>query len=413
MKFETNYHSLKNGVRVLTIPMSGVESLASLVLVRTGSRNESPEIAGISHVLEHMLFKGTKKYRTSLSLASAVDALGAEYNAYTAKEYTGYYIHADARHAGRAIEILGEMVTSPLLMEEELKREQGVIIEEINMYEDLPMERAEEEVENLLYMGNPLGRLIIGNKKTVAATTPETVRAYKDKWYRGGNVLIVLVGKLPKGERMELLENAFGGLPGGKLEQFVVPGAYGEERSFHLTKKTEQAHFAMAWPGHSLDNNDRYAAKVLATALGGSMSSRLFTEVREKRGLAYYVRAGHDPLYDVGQFVVKAGVKLEQLGEAKRVVMEQTATIGESVTESEVKLARDNLHGRTVLAMTDPMSVAQYYGHRTLLTDKVLGIDETLKALDKVTLSEVKRVAKELLRSELCRSVVVGPSFVG
>lgn len=408
MKFDTKYYKLKNGVRVLEIPMAGVESLAALVLVRTGSRNEEESQAGISHVLEHMLFKGSRKYPTPLSVASAVDSLGAQYNAYTGKEYTGYYIHADSRHRDKALEILGEMVVRPLLLSAELKREQGVIVEEINMYEDQPMERAEEEVENLLYQGSDLGRLIIGTKKTVRNTSTETVRAYKDKWYRGGNVLVVLAGKT-KGAG-KLLEDNFGDLPKGEMSNFVSQGRYGEERQNHLKKETEQAHFALGWPGYSLVQAERYPAKVMSVILGGTMSSRLFTEVREKRGLAYYVRASHDPLYDVGQFVIRAGVRLEKLGEAIKVVKDQTLNLATTVTEDELKLAKDNIRGRMVLALTDPMDVAQYYGHRTLATDDVLPIEKIMQSLEEVTLESVRQAAKELLTEGEMRSVVVGPA---
>ena len=415
MKFDTSYYTLKNGVRILEIPMEGVESIASLVLVKTGSRNEINEQAGISHVLEHMLFKGSKNYPTPLEVASAVDALGAEYNAYTGKEYTGYYIHADARHFDKAVSILSEMITKPLLKGAELKREQGVIIEEINMYEDLPQERAEEEMENVLYGGSSLGRLIIGTKETVAATTSATVRAYKDQWYRGGNVLVVLVGKVGSmngykdGQMKRLMEENFGEMPEGPVVSYTTLGMYGRERFYHLKKKTEQAHFAIGLPGYDMRSSSRYTAKVLANILGGTMSSRLFTEVREKRGLAYYVRASHDPLADVGQFTVKAGVRLEKLSEALDVVKDQILTIGKTVTEKELRLAKDNLHGRIVLSLTDPMSVAQYFGHRTLVTDDVMPVGEILKELDRVDLEAIRLAAKDLLLESEMRTVVVGP----
>lgn len=412
MKFNTDYFRLRNGVRILTIPMEGVESIASLVLVKTGSRNETDEQSGISHVLEHMLFKGTDRYPTPLDLATAVDALGAEYNAYTGKEYTGYYIHADARHFDKAIGVLSDMVTKPLIKEEELKREQGVIIEEINMYEDLPQERAEEELENILYSGSNLGRLIIGTKQTVAATTPTTVRAYKDAWYKGGNVLVILVGKVQtytQAQLESLMEDMFGSLENGDVSNFVTLGMYGKERSYHLKKKTEQAHFSIGWPGYDMRDPRRYSAKVLSIILGGSMSSRLFTEVREKRGLAYYVRAGHDPLADVGQFTVKAGVKLEKLAEAIDVVKDQTLKIGSTVTQKELQLAKDNIHGRMVLSLTNPMSVAQYFGHRTLITDDVMPVTDIMAELDKVDLDAIRDVAKHILTEEEMRTVVVGP----
>ena len=196
MKFDVSYTKLANGVRVLTIPMAGVESVTAMILCKTGSRNETLPQAGISHVLEHMVFKGTKKYPTPMAIAEAVDSIGAEQNAFTSKEYTGYYITSAAKHLGLTLDIQSQMLTTPTLPQDDLNREREVIVEEINMYEDQPMSKASEEFENLMYDGSAMGRMIIGTKETVRATTSADLRKYMSRWYRGGNILVVVAGRI-------------------------------------------------------------------------------------------------------------------------------------------------------------------------------------------------------------------------
>ena len=195
MQFDVNYSKLKNGVRVLTVPMAGVESVTAMILCKTGSRNETLPQAGISHVLEHMVFKGTTKYPSPMAIAEAVDSIGAEQNAFTSKEYTGYYITSAAQHLGLTLDIQSQMLTAPLLPQDDLNREREVIVEEINMYEDQPMSKANDEFENLMYGGSSMGRMIIGTKETVRSTTSQDLRQYMNRWYRGSNMMIVIAGK--------------------------------------------------------------------------------------------------------------------------------------------------------------------------------------------------------------------------
>ncbi|MFH2019580.1 MAG: pitrilysin family protein [bacterium] len=408
MQFQTSYTKLKNGVRVLTVPIKGAESVTALVLVKTGSRNESDKQAGISHVLEHMLFKGTKRYPTALLLAEAVDAMGALNNAFTGKEYTGYYITASGKHLPKSLDILGEMVTSPLLPGEDLKREREVIVEEINMYEDHPMERAGEEFENLIYGGSRMGKLIIGTKESVRATETKDLRTYMKKWYGGGNVLVVMAGKV-KNISEGIVEQNFGGLQKGTKLDYLESAGYGKEKDFHLKKKTEQAHFVIGVPGLSMLDPRRYALQVAEVVLGGNMSSRLFNEIREKRGLAYYVGAEIETNYDVGYLAVKAGVKLEKLTEAMAVVKQEMLELGETITEKEVASGKDYLLGKLPLSLEGSMEVARFLGMRALITSEIRQPEEVKEQIKKVTKAEVQKVLRELMSDEKLRSVVVGP----
>lgn len=410
MKFDTAYYKLANGVRVLTIAMQGVESVTALILAKTGSRNESVHQAGISHVLEHMVFKGTKSYPSPMDLASAVDGVGAEQNAFTSKEYTGYYITCAAKHLSLALDIQSEMVTVPLIPQVDLEREREVIVEEINMYEDHPMERAAEEFENLIYGGSSMGRLIIGTKETVRATSARSLKGYMKEWYRGGNMLVVVAGKLPANQVLtDMIQQQFGGIEKGNIAPYITTASYGKKQSYHLQKKTEQAHFLIGVPAISMDDPRRYSLQLGQVILGGGMSSRLFNEIREKRGLAYYVKADLDTSYDVGYLAVRAGVKLENLSEAMEVVRHELFRLADTLTELEVSRAKEYLLGRLTLSLEDSMGVAQFFGTRALILDKIRQPREVMSAVQRVTMKQVREVLKDLVAERHLRSVVVGP----
>lgn len=412
MKFSTDYYSLSNGVRVLTIPMPGVESVTALVLVRTGSRNETEEQLGISHVLEHMLFKGTKQYPSPMAIAEAVDELGALNNAFTDKECTGYYITSAARHLPKTLKIIASMIREPLLPPEDLRREREVIVEEINMYEDHPMERAGEEFENLIYGGSKLGRLIIGTKETVRGVEAGDLRRYMGKWYRGGNILVVLAGQLETNEQNNgRMQELFGKLGNGKMGEFVERGGYGVEHKLHIKRPTEQAHFVMGVPGLDMNDPRRYALQVAQVVLGGNMSSRLFNEIREKRGLAYYVSAMVDARYDAGYLAVRVGVKLAKLGEAKKVVREEMLKLGETLTAKELSRAKEYLLGKLPLSLEGTMEVAQMLGMRALITGEVRQPAEVMDKVKAVTMGQVRQVLREIVKDSEIRTAVVGPRF--
>lgn len=411
MQFDTTYTKLSNGVRVLLVPMAGVESVTTMILVKTGSRNETEEQAGISHVLEHMVFKGTKKYPSPMAIAEAVDGIGAEQNAFTSKEYTGYYITSAAQHMPLALDIQSEMLTVPLLPQDDLNREREVIVEEINMYEDQPMAKAGEEFENLMYAGSSLGREIIGTKETVRATTSDHLRHYLNNWYYGGNVLVVIAGKIgDKSEVSKLIEEKLGVMKQGGIMDYTSVGGYGKPEFKHVQKKTEQAHFYLGVPALSMHDPRRYALQLAQVVLGGGMSSRLFNEIREKRGLAYYVKADMDMTYDTGYLAVRAGVKLSQLSEALKVVKEEMLKLGGTITEAELTKAKEYLLGRMPLSLEESMGVAQFFGMRALIKDEIVQPDQVVKKIKDVTMKEVKSICEELVKESEIRSVVVGPN---
>ncbi len=412
MQFDVSYSKLKNGVRVLTVPLPGVDSVTAMVLCKTGSRNETLPQAGISHVLEHMVFKGTTKYPTPMAIAEAVDGIGAEQNAFTSKEYTGYYITSASQHLGLTLDIQSQMLTAPRLPQDDLNREREVIVEEINMYEDQPMSKANEEFENLMYDGSSMGRMIIGTKETVRATTSEDLRGYMDRWYKGSNMLVVVAGKIVQGTKynvQSLIEEKFGEIGNGELEKYETAASYGKPEHRHFKKKTEQAHFYMGVPGLSITDPRRWALQMGQIVLGGGMSSRLFNEIREKRGLAYYVKADLDMNFDCGYLGVRAGVKLEQLSEAMKVVKEEMLKLADTITESELIKAKEYVLGHMPLSLEGSMDIAQFYGMRALVLDDIRHPDQIVNNVTSVDLQSVKKVLNEIITEEMLRSVVVGP----
>jgi predicted Zn-dependent peptidase len=300
------------------------------------------------------------------------------------------------------------MLTAPILPQDDLNREREVIVEEINMYEDQPMSKANEEFENLMYDGSALGRMIIGTKETVRATTSEHLRGYMDRWYKGSNMLVVVAGNL-SGMTPNLIEDNFGMMSSSPLEKYETEASYGKAEARHFKKKTEQAHFYIGVPGLSITDPRRWALQMGQVVLGGGMSSRLFNEIREKRGLAYYVKADLDMNFDCGYLGVRAGVKLEKLGEAMKVVKEEMLKLADTITQAELTKAKEYVLGHMPLSLEGSMDVAQFYGMRALVLDQIRHPDEVVQNIGNVTLEQVKEVVNDLLQDQLIRSVVVGP----
>ena len=407
--------TLENGLTVLLAPMPGVKSATALVYANTGSRYEADPQAGISHFLEHMVFKGTEKYENAQVLAQAVDAVGAHFNAFTSKEYTGYYVKAASKQVGLALDVLSDMLMTPTLREDDLEREKGVIVEEINMYNDMPSRHIGDVFEQLMFAGTTMGRDIIGTKETVRATTRKDFLEYMQTWYGPGNLVLTVAGDDSVVGHPELLENiqsAFSKKTEGvrqnggarNLETGFLRSAKPETIRVEY-KKTDQAHFVLAVPGLKRGAKDRYVASVLGNLFGGTMSSRLFTEVREKRGLCYYVRSDRDSFHDTGYFGASAGVDPSRVEEAVKVVREELYHLADdsgkrAITQEELQRAKDNIIGSTVLDLEDTESVAHFFGAKQLLLGKTESFDQVIAQINSVTLEEVVSLAKRLTNEQ-------------
>lgn len=413
--------TINGGLRLLLVPMKQVESATVLVMVKTGSRDEPEKLAGISHFLEHMLFKGTEKYPTPLSISSTIDAIGGEFNAFTSKEYTGFYVKAAVKHLPVAVDVLSQMLCKPLLESQALEREKGVIIEEINMYEDLPPRKVSTNFDELIFGKNSLGRETIGYKETVLGMSRDDFSAYLSKRYTAGRMVVAIAGGIGgnKGEiegLRNLVKASFKGLYESEDAGWgmAVELKQNKPKVDVFNKETGQAHFVLGVPTFKREHKDRYVLGVLSTILGGNMSSRLFTEIREKRGLAYYVKSDIDNYFDNGYFAVHAGVDIKKINDAVKVTLEELKKIkgqgkkGE-VNDEELMRAKEYIKGSIILELEGTHEVASLYVRKALLEKKMLTPKEILAEVDKVRKEDVVRVARKIFDFQKLNLAVIGP----
>jgi len=408
-------------IPTLIIPKPGVRSVTALVLCNTGSRFETKEEQGIAHFFEHMVFKGTKTYDSAQKLASTIDALGADFNAFTGKEYTGYYVKAASRHLPTALSVLSEMVLKPLLRQEDIDREKGVIIEEMNMYHDTPMRYVDTLFERMVFPNAGLGHDVLGDREVIKSTTTERFTTFLNKWYGLENMLLVLSGdeKALEDEKLPSAIAKYFDLPNsdrakGKidLKSYFDPKQFQETRLHVETRKTEQAHLVLGWPGLARSSDKKHILSVLSTILGGAMSSRLFSEVREKRGLCYYVRSDVEYFHDLGMVGASAGVDPNRTTEALSVILEECFSLADGrkpITEEELVMAKEHIVGSMILSFEDSKSVAQFYGMRHLLLGEIESPEEITKKIQSVTLEQLATLAKDIFVPGQQRLAVIGP----
>ena len=401
--------TLANGARVLTAPMSHAQSVSCFLMYAAGSRYERREESGIAHFAEHLFFKGTERRPTARDIATEIDAIGGEFNAFTGKEVTAYYVKCAAETRDVALDVLVDMLRNSRFDADEIEREKGVIVEEMNMYADTPRSYIGNVWERHVYGDQPLGWDIIGTEETIRAATRDTFAGYLDRWYRPERMVIGLGGRVGD-DVVERLEELLGDLPAeatGTPDAVVLPEVGGAVR-IH-TKQSDQAHLVIGAPSHPHGHPDRYAVQLLATVLGGGMSSRLFTEVRERRGLAYYVYCGNNSYADAGTLAAQAGVDLNRIDEAvETIVAELRRVVTESVPSDELEKARSFAKGRFVLGLESPHATIMFGLRREVLEGRAVEPDEVLAGLDAVTVEDLERVAAEILGGSL-RLAVIGP----
>jgi predicted Zn-dependent peptidase len=414
---------LSNGLRVLRVPMPAMKSVTTMVLANTGSRFEQPREQGIAHFLEHMVFKGTTNYADSQVLASTIDAIGADFNAFTSKEYTGYYVKSASRHIGIALDVISDMLLQPLLKEDDLEREKGVIIEEINMYKDTPMQYVGNLFERMMFGGSGLGHDIVGEKETVTSLTTADFHSFLQRWYGLGNLVLVIAGDdrvVNDSATLELAERAFAKetlherpVDKVKIKTMLPPGNPISPHRLHVEmRETEQAHLILGWPGMERTDERRHTQTVLSVIMGGNMSSRLFTEVREKRGLCYYVRSDADTYHDTGVFGASAGVDPARIEEALTVIIQQFQGMADgslAITAQELERAKEYLNGTIVLQLEDSRSLGQFYGFKELLQNELETPQMVLEKLRAVTLDQLQALGRELIVDGSVRLAVIGP----
>ncbi len=402
-----NRYKLENGVTVIEDPIEGSQSFTLMVMFKTGSRNETPEIWGISHFLEHMAFKGTKSYPTAALLADELVGLGVMYNAFTSKEYTGYYIKGAKRVFDKSLNIISEMTIEPVIVDEEVEKERGTVIEELNMYEDSPQRKIFDYFEECLYQNKQVSQNIVGSKESLAGIHAKEIKEYREKYYRTGNAVISISGYIPTNLR-ELLTKEFSNLEKG--ENAYLPAVIEDRKQINLSyRETQQTHMAIGFPGLKFTDSEKDAATVLSALLGGNMSSRMFKEIREKRGLAYYVNTYDDDLDDTGSLVTFTGVNNEKAVEAAGIINDVYKSVLKEIPEEELIKTKNYLIGILALQYENSEKRSTYNAIREIYRAETETLEEKIAKIEAVTADHVIALANRLFDEKKLCLALIGP----
>jgi predicted Zn-dependent peptidase len=402
---------LTNGLTILEVPSHDAESVVVDFFVKTGSRSETAKENGISHFLEHFLFKGTKKYPTALAITELIDSIGGEMNANTGKEHTQYYIKAKSSHLPLIFEVLTEMLQNPLLDHEELQREKGVIVEEINMYKDLPMVEIDNVLEGAMWPKDRLGQGIAGSKSTVTKFTTGMFKDYMTRHYQMPNMILGVSGKYNRKELKALVKQYWAKWPRKKFQGFQeATDKQGKPRVAIQYKDTQQAHLVLGFKGLNHRDKRNATASILSTILGSGMSSRLFTEVRERRGLAYYVRASSGSYHDTGVFSISSGIQVDKVDEAITVILKELKKISNVLVDpKELNKAKEYIKGKSTLALEDNHTRLDWYLEQIASNQKVQTPQEFFDEIDKISAKQVQKLARELFVLKHLTLAIIGP----
>jgi predicted Zn-dependent peptidase len=403
--------TLSNGLRVVTEKLSSTKAVTVLILVKAGSRCETARIRGISHFLEHMFFKGGDKYPDTKSVSETIDGIGGEFNAFTGKEYVGYYVKVASEHRSVAMEVMADMLITAKHDPVEIDKERGVIMEEYNMYQDTPMYQVGWDFEKLLFGDQPLGWDQIGLKDVIMSVTREDFKAYQNELYRSDNMVVTVAGDVDHDEVVSEVERLF---PMEKQETTFkwndLELNEGTDRVVLQNKKTEQGHVVVGFPGYPAEHPDHWALKLLAVVLGGNMSSRMFLGVREAKGLAYYIQSSTDDYVDAGVISTRAGVDLKRVEDAVRGIVAEYKTVrDELVPEKELQKSKDYLKGKMVLKLEDSEEVAHLLAQHEVLFGEIRTAEDISREVDKITSEDLQRVAQDLFKEDRLYFAGIGP----
>ncbi|MBO8125909.1 MAG: insulinase family protein [Firmicutes bacterium] len=397
---------LDNGIRIISEELNHVRSASIGFWFRTGSRNERPEQAGLSHLIEHLTFKGTAK-RSAKDIAVAFDTLGGQVNAVTSKEYTCYYAKILDEHFATAVEVLADMILNSTYQEDLLEREKGVVLEEIKMYEDSPDELVHDLFNEAVFAHHPLGRPILGTEETLRSFSQDDIWEYRKARYTPDNLVVAVAGHVDHATVVKEVERYFGGWQGEKKGEPKDIPPY-RPSNLKRTKDIEQAHIILGVPGLSRVDSRKYALFLLDNILGGGMSSRLFQELREERGMVYTTYSYHAAYYDSGVFGVYAGTSPDRVDEVRAIVEEQFADIANNgVTEEELSRSKEQLKGSLMLGLENTSSRMGRLGKGELFGETIKTPSELVEIVNKITGEEVAKVAREVLAQELSSALVL------
>ena len=405
-----NKKTLKNGLRIITVPMVDNPSVTVLVMVQVGSKYENKNNNGLSHFLEHMVFKGTPKRPKAIDISKELDSIGSHYNAFTAQEFTGYYAKADKIHLDKIIDIISDMYLNPLFEQSEIEKEKGVIVEELRMYEDLPQQKVQETFMELLYGDTPAGWNIGGTETNVRSFTKDDFIKYHNEHYVASSTIVVVSGSFDESTILSKIEKAFENISqDNKGSKLPVNEIQKEPQVLLQFKETDQTHLVLGNRSFSTTDPRIPTMLVLTTILGRGMSSRLFSKMRDTLGICYYVRAENNAFTDHGYFAISAGVDNTRVLEAIDGIVEECQRLkDEIVTEDEIKKAKDYISGTTMLELETSDSRAEYCGYHESIKNRVDNPDELIKKVQAVTALDINKLAKEIFVNESLNFALVG-----
>jgi len=401
----------KNGLRVITVPMKGTQAVTVLVLVKVGSKNETKQVSGISHFLEHMFFKGTKKRPSTLALIEPLDRVGGMYNAFTGKEHTGYWAKVDANNLDLALDWVSDIYLNSKLEEKEIQREKGVILQELKMYLDTPMSYVKDLWDMVLYGNQPAGWLIIGEKENIIGFKRKNFLNYRKKHYLAQNTVVSIAGNISSKTIEPKIETYFKRIKTGESpEKLKVIEQQKNPRALIHFKKTDQTHLCLGVRAYDLFHPLRYAQALLATILGGYMSSRLWISVRERKGLAYYVKTSSQNTTDTGFLMTQAGVDHQKVESVLSLILQEYKKIrSKKISKSELQKAKDNFKGALSLALESSDVQSAFYAGQELLTGKIITPQEQLIRINKVTSGDILKVAQDIFQPSKLNLALIGP----
>lgn len=398
-------------MRVITVPMKDNQTVTVMVMVEVGSSYETKKINGLSHFLEHMCFKGTARRPKAKIISSELDSIGAESNAFTGNEYTGYYAKAHKKHLPKILDIVSDIYLNPIIPEKELEKEKGVVIEEINMYEDMPQSKVEDVLDQLLYGDQPAGWSIAGPKENIRKLKRQDLINYRKDHYVAKGTLLVVAGNFEEKKLYPLIEKSFNSISTSKKKSKVKTKIFQKKPAVKIHfKETDQTHLRLAFRSYDLYDPKYWSLLLLAGILGSGMSSRLFQKMREELGICYYISASNRPFTDHGQFVISVGVAKDRAGEAIKAILEEVKLLTkEVVSEEELNKIKEFKIGHLFLGLEASDDFADYYGFQEIYREKILSPAEMVAAIKKVTAKDIRDIARDIFKNSKMNLAIVGP----
>lgn len=402
---------LDNGLRVIIAPMEGTKTAAVLVMVGTGAKYENRKISGISHFLEHLFFKGTEKRPTTMKITESLEVLGADYDAFTSKEYTGFFAKTANFNFNKSVEIISDILLNSIFSKEEIERERGVILEEIKMIKDDPPRYIGDLFEILLYGDTAAGWDIAGTPESIRKITREQLIKYFQSQYVAKNIVISIAGAVNETEVLREVKKYFGDFNGRDFKhKETVKEKQKKPQILLYNKKTDQIHISLGVRAYNMNHADRHVLTLLGIILGGGMSSRLFTSVRADLGLAYYIYSSSDMYTDSGYFTTQAGIDVKNAEKVIKIILAEYKKIAdEKVNDAELQKVKDYIKGRIVMGMESSSATASFYANQEILKGEIITLEEKLAGIDAVSIGDIQRVAADIFKNEKLNLALIGP----